>query len=50
MESIIREILETGWCSLASYEESREVHELLQFPLTNFFEEKGLKKGICPIT
>ena len=50
MESIIREILETGRCLLASYQESREIHELIQVPLTKFFESNGFENGSCPIT
>ncbi len=50
MAKIIEKILDTGNCQLADYSESMAIHKVLQIPLTDFFEEMGGKKGICPIS
>lgn len=44
------DILKTGACRLPDYETARYEHELLQKPLTEYFEKQGVDKGLCPIT
>lgn len=50
MQLIISDILATGECQLANYEEASELHKKLQVPLTYFFADKGINNGECPIT
>lgn len=43
-------IIDAKTCDLPTYDESMYLHQLLQGPLTVFFESKGVEKGLCPIT
>lgn len=47
---IVEKILNTRSCNLPEYEEAMQLHLLYLEPLTKFFEEQGMEKGLCPIT
>lgn len=47
---IMESILLNGKCNLIDFNDSCKLHLQMIRPLIQFFEEKGLDKGICPIT
>lgn len=49
-DKVINNLFENGKCNLTEYNVSMQNHLMYIEPLLNYFEEKGLEKGICPIT
>lgn len=47
---IVNDILNKGTCDLTTFELAAKLHLQYIEPLIDFFEEKGMEKGICPIT
>lgn len=47
---IMESILSSGDCNLISFEESCLLHLKMMEPLFDYFEKKGISKGLCPIT
>ena len=47
---VVKELLETGTCSLTSYEESKKLHLSFLFPLSEYFAKQGMEEKLCPIT
>ncbi|MBR2260542.1 MAG: Gfo/Idh/MocA family oxidoreductase [Paludibacteraceae bacterium] len=49
-EKYIESLLLNGTCGLTPYEESAILHKAFIGPLTDFFEQRGIKERLCPIT
>lgn len=49
-QSVVENILNTQRCNLPEYDEAMRLHLAYLEPLTKFFEEQGMEKGLCPIT
>ncbi len=49
-EKYIESLLLDGTCGLTPYEESSMLHKAFIEPLTVFFEQRGIKGRLCPIT
>lgn len=47
---VMEDILESGTCRLTEYTESMKLHLEIIEPMIEFFEEKGMEEGKCPIT
>lgn len=47
---VAKEILENGTCKLPDYEAAMRLHLKFIIPLICFFEEHGMREGVCPIT
>ena len=48
--TVINQLLDSGVCSLATYEKSMNLHIQMIDCFMPFFETKGYEKGVCPIT
>ncbi len=48
--SIMEKIIDDGTCSLPELETSMRYHLILMNSMLDYFEMKGIDKGICPIT
>ncbi len=49
-EKYIESLLLNGTCGLTPYDESAMLHKAFIEPLTDYFEQRGIKERLCPIT
>ena len=47
---VVEDIMNKGTCDLTTFDLAMDLHLQYIEPLIDFFEEKGLEKGVCPIT